>query len=417
MQVYLPGQDYFVTAGQFTWSEDTRVGEFVYDSTFLANVAHRYALDPIRLKLSRGVAKETLQNGIFGVFRDGGPDAWGRDQLYRLFGPLDDFDTLLKGPGDGVGPIFFGDEPHELRSYSLAEIDRISRGFPDEINSPYGKHAIAPTTRMGGAKPKLLAAHDGAFWVAKFPEKGDPLRFLAVNEHVMLSMAKDCGINACDSFVHELPDGRQILLVRRFDLNRTATGVTRLGYASAHTVLGLGDPRQDDGKKKSYLRFADETRRWSGQSFNEEIWHRIVFNALVGNIDDHPKNHALIHDENGWRLSPAFDIVASARPDGHIPLAMSFHKGGAVATPESLLASAQCLGIPSTRAVEDLKRIATMINSSWRRRLADAGADQESIEKIASAFVLSKRVLSHEYTPEELGNMRKRPRWDKPPGF
>jgi len=37
----------------------------------------------------------------------------------------------------------------------------------------------------------------------------------------------------------------------------------------------------------------------------------MIFNAMVGNDDDHPRNHAVIFDtaENGWRLAPAFDVV------------------------------------------------------------------------------------------------------------
>jgi serine/threonine-protein kinase HipA len=36
-----------------------------------------------------------------------------------------------------------------------------------------------------------------------------------------------------------------------------------------------------------------------------------VFNAVVGNDDDHPRNHAAVyrHQEGRWRLAPAFDVV------------------------------------------------------------------------------------------------------------
>ena len=44
----------------------------------------------------------------------------------------------------------------------------------------------------------------------------------------------------------------------------------------------------------------------------EELFRRMLFNVLCGNRDDHLKNHALLHDERGWRLSPAFDVVPQA---------------------------------------------------------------------------------------------------------
>ena len=35
----------------------------------------------------------------------------------------------------------------------------------------------------------------------------------------------------------------------------------------------------------------------------------MVFNVLIGNTDDHLKNFLMLHDETGWRLSPAFDLI------------------------------------------------------------------------------------------------------------
>lgn len=42
-----------------------------------------------------------------------------------------------------------------------------------------------------------------------------------------------------------------------------------------------------------------------------ELFARMVFNAVVGNDDDHPRNHAVryLHEEKRWRLTPAFDVV------------------------------------------------------------------------------------------------------------
>ena len=39
-----------------------------------------------------------------------------------------------------------------------------------------------------------------------------------------------------------------------------------------------------------------------------ELWKRIVFNMAVSNMDDHLRNHAFIFTENGWELSPLYDV-------------------------------------------------------------------------------------------------------------
>lgn len=404
--VYLPGESTPVPAGVFSWSPETRVGEFAYDSIYLRS-STAISLDPMGLRFKRSVIKEARQEGIFGIFRDAGPDAWGRDQLYREHGDLDEFELLLKGPADGVGNVCFGDTPQPVKAYSLAELDDVSRGFPPE-NTQIA-NAINPTTSMGGAKPKLLVQDAGAFWIAKFPEKGDPVRFLAANEHVMLEMAKDFGIDAASSRLHSLPDGRQILLVRRFDLVQENHGVTRKGFASAYTVLGLGNPH-DDGRKKSYLRFAEEAMRWTGQQYGRAIWQRLVFNAMVGNIDDHPRNHALIRNINGWQLSPAFDIVASQRI-GQVALSMRFHNDGAIATPETLLASACLFGIPAEEAITEMHRMASTILETWQSRFRKIGADAENMAKLEGAFKMARQVLAYSFHIAQLREIRRSTRY------
>lgn len=35
----------------------------------------------------------------------------------------------------------------------------------------------------------------------------------------------------------------------------------------------------------------------------------MVFNALIGNTDDHLKNFCMLHDDSGYYLSPAYDLL------------------------------------------------------------------------------------------------------------
>lgn len=99
----------------------------------------------------------------------------------------------------------------------------------------------------------------------------------------------------------------QVFMIERFDRGGDPACPQRRLFASAHSVLQLepsavrGDPR------RSYLHLADAMRRWGAG--DARALKRMVFNALVGNVDDHPRNHGLLHDGHGWRLSPAFDIT------------------------------------------------------------------------------------------------------------
>ena len=64
----------------------------------------------------------------------------------------------------------------------------------------------------------------------------------------------------------------------------------------------------------------------------------MCFNAAVSNLDDHPRNHAVLAKARQWRLSPAYDltpspVVARERRD----LAMAYGRFGRYANKTNLL--------------------------------------------------------------------------------
>lgn len=383
----LPGDEHKTLAGEFAWNAATAVGAFAYDEAF-RKLKNGYFLDPT--VLTQRPRKETRNGGIYGVLRDAGPDAWGRDQLLRINGMLDEIGLLQQAPQDGAGNITFHPE-QRLRAYTLKEIDDVSEGFPPEDTAL--ADAIHPTTSMGGAKPKLLAYDKGAFWIAKFPEKGDPECKGAANEHAMLEMAAQSGIDACESRLHRLPDGRRIILVKRFDLAGTPERFTRLGFASAHTVLGMGDPKQD-GKLKSYPLLRFQARRWTRAEIGPDMWRRLAFNALVSNMDDHARNHALVHDGQ-WTLSKAYDIVA-APATGPVRLCLQIHAGNVIATPASLLVSADEMGVEREQAIAILRDMASLITGQWRERIGDQMGGV-AIDQLVAAFRLAEEVRGFDF--------------------
>ncbi|MBU3914124.1 HipA domain-containing protein, partial [bacterium] len=39
------------------------------------------------------------------------------------------------------------------------------------------------------------------------------------------------------------------------------------------------------------------------------LYRQMVFNVMIGNTDDHLKNFCMLHNDEGWKLRPAFDLV------------------------------------------------------------------------------------------------------------
>ena len=90
--------------------------------------------------------------------------------------------------------------------------------------------------------------------------------------------------------------------------------------------------------------------RWGVRDHTEELWRRMAFNVLVGNADDHPRNHGFLCAQDGWKLSPAYDIAPNTPNGEHVqpPHSQSMglrRNGDAGANTNNLLVGAKQLGI------------------------------------------------------------------------
>ena len=119
-----------------------------------------------------------------------------------------------------------------------------------------------------------------------------------------------------------------------------------------------------------------------------ELFGRICFNAAVSNLDDHPRNHAVVAKERDWRLSPAFDltpspVVALERRD----LAMACGRFGRYANKTNLLTEPGRFLLEEAEARAIFERIAKTVREQWRARMRRAGVSEGDCEAIRSAFV------------------------------
>ena len=77
------------------------------------------------------------------------------------------------------------------------------------------------------------------------------------------------------------------------------------------TLLGYQD-NNDNQDGASYLELAAFLMRQGAQVEVDltKLWRRIVFNICVANTDDHLRNHGFLLTAQGWRLSPAYDLIS-----------------------------------------------------------------------------------------------------------
>jgi serine/threonine-protein kinase HipA len=126
----------------------------------------------------------------------------------------------------------------------------------------------------------------------------------------------------------------------------------------------------DDSRGSSYPRLAEELRRIGAPKDDLiELFGRMIFNAVVGNDDDHPRNHAIIFNksESRWRLAPAFDVVPNPDETPRL-LVMQVSSGRREINREALLADYVRFGFASKDDAADyMDRLVKKIQETFDR--------------------------------------------------
>ena len=404
--IQLPGSVKSVVCGRFTWESirhGAAIGRFFYGRQYRAR-HDAVPIDPIHLPLSTEIFETTKLEGVFGALRDAAPDAWGRRIIERFAaqGEIDEMEYLLQSPQDGAGALTFGrgnvppGPSHKFnRVVKLDELRKAARIIETQsINAPISPQLLEllrPGTSLGGARPKNVVEDDDGLWIAKFPQQGDRWNS-AVVEAAMLKLAGYCGIRVPATRI-EWVDGEAILLVKRFDRERLtpsdpASPYLRYRMVSALTVLDA-DESPTDLTNWSYVNLSDELRRWSSKIPEDrlELFRRVAFNCLISNVDDHPRNHALIAPRQAWQLAPAFDLTPNPRQgQDERRLAMECGSFGRVARRDNLLSQAGHFGLQKDEANEIIDSIRDTIGRSWRDEVLRQGGNVRDCETVAAAF-------------------------------
>lgn len=377
--------------------DGTYIGRFRYGDRYLQR-HEAVALDPFQLPLGKNVLEFTKLNGIPSAVRDAGPDAWGRrvieHKLQRSPGDLEEIDYLLNGPQDGAGNLSFGlkaDPPAPMRRYNrthqLAELIAAAEAIEEGKQVPeHVLEQLEPGTSMGGARPKATIEYGDRLWLGKFPEKGDRCNLQFI-EYATLELARRCDINVCSARLQPVA-AKNVLMLERFDRQYAEKGYLRFGLVSGLTVLDSDDdPLRRE--RWSYLLLADGLRRWSEKPDRDcvELFRRMVFNAAVTNNDDHPRNHAMLRTQRGWRLAPAYDLVPMPLVSlEHRDLALAVGTYGRTASVYNLLSQCARFGLTAEAAKKEIENIVNVVRG-WREHFFACGVSEQDIGYIAPAFL------------------------------
>ena len=294
---------------------------------YLESKYSKYRLDP-EVNNYLGRQYLTSQKNIFGFLSDACPDRWGRTLIKRKESlkakeenrrpkKLTELDYLLQVYDESrMGALRFkldlegnylaDDKENTIPPWvyiRTLEEYAVKYDSDEEINDDWIKNLLKPGSSLGGARPKgSIYASDGSLWIAKFPSKKDSYD-VGAWEAVAYELAKMCNLNVSEFKLEKYSKYGSTFLTKRFDRNNKE----RIHFSSFMTCLNANDGESDNF---SYLDLVSYLKTNSSNPKLDliELFKRVVFNMAISNTDDHLRNHGIVIDKNGLRLSPMYDI-------------------------------------------------------------------------------------------------------------
>lgn len=379
---------------------------FAYDTEWLKKSSHCLHLDP-DLQLYAGRQYPTGEKEVFGLFADSSPDRWGRllmtrrerilaEQENRKPGKLMDSDFLLgvydetrmgaiRFKFDQDGPFLSDDAEMPTPPWTgLRALEEASRQFENDesgLESKWLNQLIKPGSSLGGARPKATVLDsENNLWIAKFPSKYDDIN-VGAWEKVAHELARQCGLDVPESELIDFSKSGSTFLVRRFDRD----GAARIHFASAMTMLGKTDGASAaDGV--SYLDLVSFIKSNGANPKRDlvELWRRIVFSMAVSNTDDHLRNHGFLLKEDGWHLSPMYDV--NPVPEGN-ELSLCVNEDDPTISVDLAVQIAPHCGISQNKAISLSEEILKIVRDHWRRLATEYGLSRSAQEYMSPAFL------------------------------
>ena len=377
---------------------------FEYDNKWLEESGLTLTLDPELMPFS---GRQYLSGkSIFGVFADASPDRWGRTLMNKR--------ERIRAEKEGRKPLKFHDSDYLLGVYdetrmggirfkanpddpflsddketaappwaTLRTLEEASRNFEnDESGLPekWINQLIKPGSSLGGARPKASVTDTKEqLWIAKFPSKHDE-NDTGAWEIVAHDLANLCGLNVPEAKLEKFSSLGSTFLIKRFD----RAGKRRIHFASAMTLLDKADGASAaDGS--SYLDIAAFIKSYGAQPKKDllELWKRIFFNMAITNTDDHLRNHAFILTQNGWTLSPLYDVNPVPYGD---ELSLNVDEEDNRINVDLAIRTAARFGIHKVDAENHAKRILEIVRENWEQLASEYGLTRRQIEEMRPAF-------------------------------
>lgn len=275
-------------------------------------------------------------NGLFGVFADSLPDAWGYLLIKKRLSAdriaiesLNALDHLTFAGKNSMGALQYQPSIESEQEAVEINLDILNNNISEVLQ---GKSSVVIDEMFGrggspgGTRPKIYAGYNPKtdsiisgianlpegyeHWIIKFAAHLDS-KDIANIELAYHKMALDARIEMSECRVFTSDNGNSYFGTKRFD----RIGNDKLHMLSAAALLH--DNYQHSVLDYGHLIYHTKKLTNNAQA-TEQMFRRAVFNVLSHNRDDHSKNFAFLMNAEGiWSLAPAYDLTFSSSYGHH----------------------------------------------------------------------------------------------------
>lgn len=308
---------------------------FKYSDVYLEN-GNNLSPNQLRFDDTPQAAQEKPFNGLFGVFADSLPDAWGNLLIKKRLSAdriaiesLNALDHLTFAGKNSMGALQYKPSAEVEQEALEVNLDQLNNNifevFSGEssavIDDMFGRGGSP-----GGARPKIYAGYNPKtdslisgianlpeeyeHWIIKFAANEDS-KDIANIELAYYNMALDSGIEMSECKVFNSDAGNSYFGTKRFD---------RVGNDKLHMLSAAGLLHDDyEHSTIDYGNLIYQAKKLTNNAkAAEQMFRRATFNVLAHNRDDHSKNFAFLMDAEGmWSLAPAYDLTFSSSSQGY----------------------------------------------------------------------------------------------------
>lgn len=331
VKVYLWGSK----VGTLRYNEKACISSFQYDLDFIKlGVQVSPIVMPLSNKTYQFNKRIDSNFGLPPMLRDSIPDIYGNQMiniylksLGRSEKNLTPSERLCYAGKRGMGALEYKPSTEVANLDSNINISSLTKLASDVLNQreKFKTKDIAEliniSTSAGGMRAKAvvqynpktkefrtgqLTHHKGfVFAIVKFDEFNSNNEYTRI-EYAYYLTAKEAGINIMNSFLLFI-DNKYHFVTERFD---RIIRKNKIDKFHVQTLSAMCNVDYNEPNSTSYETAFETLDKIGASNDKEELFRRMIFNIIMRNQDDHPKNISFLMKRDGtWHLSPAYDLT------------------------------------------------------------------------------------------------------------